>query len=153
MFSLNLPSFTPKIKETDGKHMIFDPIRKKYITLTPEEWVRQHFVNYLIVNKGFPSGRMSNECNINLNGLKRRCDTVLYDLLLKPLVIIEFKAPDVTITQAVFDQAARYNSVLKAPYLVITNGLVHHACKIDFTKANIEYLNSLPLYSEMISNP
>jgi hypothetical protein len=90
MFALNLPAFEYKIRQQDGKTRIFDPLRRRFVALTPEEWVRQHFVNYLIADKGFPAGRMSNECNITLNNQKRRCDTVLYDEYLKPLVIVEY---------------------------------------------------------------
>ena len=149
MFALNLPDFEYKIRHHEGKNQIFDPLRHKFVALTPEEWVRQHFVNYLIVNKGFPAGRMSNECNINLNGLKRRCDTVLYDVFLKPLVIVEFKAPEVTITQAVFDQIAAYNMVLKVKYLVVSNGLKHYCCKIDYETQKVEYVEEIPDYIDL----
>jgi type I site-specific restriction endonuclease len=154
MEQLNLPSvnFTCRTN-ADSKTEIFDSFRKKYVLLTPEEWVRQHFAHYLSQTLGVPISLMALEKKIIMNGLKRRFDIVVYSKEITPLLIVECKATSVPVTQAVFDQAARYNSVLKAPYLVVTNGLVHHACKIDFTKANIEYLNSLPLYSEMISNP
>lgn len=154
MEQLNLPSvnFTCRTN-ADAKTEIFDPFRKKYVLLTPEEWVRQHFAHYLSQILQVPPALMALEKKITMNGLNRRFDIVVYTKEIKPLLIVECKATSVPVTQAVFDQAARYNSVLKAPYLVVTNGLTHHACKIDFSKANIEYLNSLPLYSEMISNP
>ena len=146
MFALNLPAFDYKIRHHEGKTQIFDPMRRKFVALTPEEWVRQHFVNYLIVEKGFPKGRMSNECNINLNGLKRRCDTVLYDEFLKPLVIIEYKAPEITLSQLVFNQIADYNMVLKVKYLIVSNGLKHYCCQIDYEHQKIQYIESIPDY-------
>jgi len=146
MFALNLPAFDYKIRQHEGKTQIFDPMRRKFVALTPEEWVRQHFVNYLIVEKGFPKGRMSNECIINLNGLKRRCDTVLYDEFLKPLVIIEYKAPEITVSQLVFDQIATYNMVLKVKYLIVSNGLKHYCCQIDYEHQKIQYIESIPGY-------
>ena len=154
MEKLNLPSvnFTCRTN-ADLKTEIFDPFRKKYVLLTPEEWVRQHFAHFMTQALLVPTSLMALEKKIIMNGLNRRFDIVVYSKEVTPLLIVECKAASVPISQAVFDQAARYNSVLKAPYLVVTNGLIHHACKIDFIKANIEYLNSLPLYSEMISHP
>lgn len=146
MFALNLPAFDYKIRHHEGKTQIFDPMRRKFVALTPEEWVRQHFVNYLIVEKGFPKGRMSNECNINLNGLKRRCDTVLYDEFLKPLVIIEYKAPEIALSQLVFNQIAAYNMVLKVKYLIVSNGLKHYCCQIDYEHQKVQYIESIPDY-------
>lgn len=149
MFALNLPAFEYKIRQHEGKNQIFDPLRRKYVALTPEEWVRQHFANYLIVNKGFPAGRMSNECHINLNGLKRRCDTVLYDAYLKPLVIIEYKAPEIVISQAVFNQIAAYNMVLKVEYLIVSNGMNHYCCHMDYENQKVEYLDDIPSYNDL----
>ena len=111
MLSLNLPVFDIKIRIRNGKKVIFDQIRRRYVALTPEEWVRQHFVSFLINHKGYPKELMANEMQINLNGMKKRCDTVLYNRHLQPQMIIEYKSPSVPITQAVFDQIMRYNSV------------------------------------------
>ena len=113
MLSLNLPPFDIKIQQRDGKSFIFDPLRKKYIALTPEEWVRQHFVHLLTDYKGYPKGLLANEVQLNLNGTKKRCDTVLFNKDLSARMIVEYKAPHVEITQAVFDQITRYNMVLK----------------------------------------
>ncbi|MDD4972149.1 MAG: type I restriction enzyme HsdR N-terminal domain-containing protein [Paludibacter sp.] len=149
MFALNLPVFEYKIRQFEGKTQIFDFLRRKFVALTPEEWVRQHFVNYLIVSKGFPAGRLSNECNINLNGLKRRCDTVLYDEYLKPLVIIEYKAPEIPVSQTVFNQIAAYNMVLKVKYLIVSNGIKHYCCRIDYEHQKVEYIESIPDYKDL----
>ena len=104
MLSLNLPVFDTKIATRNGKNVIFDVIRRRYVALTPEEWVRQHFVHFLIVHKGYPSSLMANEVLLNLNGTKKRCDTVLYKRDLSARMIVEYKAPHIEITQAVFDQ-------------------------------------------------
>lgn len=149
MFALNLPAFEYKIRKDGGKTLIFDPLRRKFVALTPEEWVRQHFVNYLIKDKGFPAGRLCNECNINLNGMKRRCDTVLYDAYLKPLVIVEYKAPTIGVNQLVFDQIAAYNMVLKVKYLIVSNGLNHYCCQMDYDNQKVDYLETIPNYIDL----
>ena len=149
MFSLNLPSFVPKISEKNGKHLILDPIRKKYVTLTPEEWVRQHFVNYLITEKGYPTELRANEFSIVLNGTNKRCDTVAYNRFLEPLVIVEYKAPHINITNTVFDQIARYNMVLRVEYLIVSNGLNHYCCKIDYNNRTYTFLEGIPAYNEL----
>jgi len=149
MFALNLPVFEYKIRQHEGKNQIFDPLRRKFVVLTPEEWVRQHFVNYLIVDKSFPAGRISNECNINLNGQKRRCDTVLYNEHLQPLVIVEYKAPEITINQTVFNQIAAYNMVLKVKYLIVSNGLKHYCCRMDYENQKVEYIDAIPDYKDL----
>ena len=117
MLSLNLPTFAAKVKEKDGKHVIFDPVRRKFVALTPEEWVRQHFVNYLISDKGYPKELLANEVPLKLNGTCKRCDTVAYNRFLTPLMIVEYKAPHIEITSSVFDQIVRYNMVLHVRYL------------------------------------
>ena len=128
---------------------IFDPLRKKYLVLTPEEWVRQHFVHYLISEKQFPGSLIANEAGIKLNSLSRRCDTVVYNRRLEPIMIVEYKRPDVVITQEVFNQITRYNSVLKVLYIVVSNGLVHHCCHIDYALQSYQYLTEIPTYNEM----
>ena len=115
MLALNLPGFAPKVAEKDGKRMIFDPVRQKYVALTPEEWVRQHFVNYLITLKKFPKELLANEVLVKLNGTSKRCDTVVYNRFLEPLVIVEYKAPHINITNAVFDQIADVRVARKEP--------------------------------------
>lgn len=149
MLNLNLPPFNANIKKIDGHLSIFDRLRRKFVALTPEEWVRQHFINFILTQKGYPETLIANEIQINLNGLKRRCDSVVYDRELKPLVIIEYKAPEVNITQDVFDQIARYNIVLKVKYLIVSNGLSHFCCKIDYNKQTFEYLEEIPEYKDI----
>ena len=133
MLSLNLPSYEFKITERNGKRLILDSLRRKYVALTPEEWVRQHVVQFLINYKGYPKGLLANEVQIALNGTRKRCDTVVYDTSLKPRMIVEYKASSVEITQAVFDQITRYNMVLHVEYLLVSNGIQHYCCRIDYT--------------------
>ena len=147
MFSLNLPDFQVKIAVTDGKKMVFDPLRRKYVALTPEEWVRQHFVHFLIQHKGYPSGLLANEVQLTLNGTRKRCDTVLYDRTRTPRMIIEYKAPTVPITRQVFDQITRYNIALKVDYLIVSNGLEHYCCKVDYERFCCNFLKEIPDYA------
>lgn len=149
MQSLNLPSFEAKVKEKDGKRVIFDPVRRKFVALTPEEWVRQHFVNYLIHHKGYPQELLANEVPLKLNGTSKRCDTVLYDRYLTPLMIVEYKSPFVEITRAVFDQITRYNMALHVRYLVISNGICHFCCKIDYENLTYSFLKEIPEYGSL----
>jgi len=145
MLALNLPVFNPKIKKTD-KLYIWDRIRKKYVALTPEEWVRQNFINYLIVHKEYPESLIANEIQILLNSQSRRCDSVIFNNNLDPVCIIEYKSPDVKITQEVFDQIVRYNMVLKVKYLVISNGMEHYCCMLDYSNLSYIYLDEIPEY-------
>ena len=149
MLSLNLPPFDIKIQQRDGKSFIFDPLRKKYIALTPEEWVRQHFVHLLTDYKGYPKGLLANEVQLNLNGTKKRCDTVLFNKDLSARMIVEYKAPNIEITQAVFDQITRYNMVLKVEYLIVSNGMRHYCCKIDYNTMQYTFLPDIPAYTEL----
>ena len=150
MLSLNLPSYEIKIAERNGKNVIFDMLRKRYVALTPEEWVRQHFVNYLITEKGYPKELIANEISIVLNGTNKRCDTVAYNRFLAPVFIAEYKSPTVAIKQSVIDQIIRYNMVLKVRYLVVSNGMQHFCCRIDFETGNYTYLNEIPVYDSII---
>lgn len=147
MLTLNLPSYDTKITETEGKTQIYDVLRRCHVALTPEEWVRQHFVHYLIDNKNYPAALMGNEVAITLNGTKRRCDTVVYDRALCPRMIIEYKAPTVKITKEVFAQISRYNLILKVDYLIVSNGLQHYCCKMDYKNNTFTFLNDIPDYS------
>ena len=144
MLPLNLPLYPVKIIQSERKQLIYDPIRKKNVALTPEEWVRQQFIQFLIHEKGYPPSLLSNEVSILLNGTKRRCDTVLYSNTLKPIVIIEYKSPNVDISQQVFDQIVRYNSVLRVPYIIVTNGLRHFCCQLNYEKLNTSFLCDIP---------
>lgn len=149
MLSLNLPAFDAKIALVDGKNVIWDIIRQKYVALTPEEWVRQHFVHYLIEHKGYPRTLMANEVQLNLNGTKKRCDTVLYQRDLSTKMILEYKAPHIEITQAVFNQITRYNIVLKVDYLVVSNGRQHYCCHMDYAHNTYSFLPEIPTYTEL----
>ena len=150
MPELNLPSFDKKVIQKEGKPFIFDIIRRQYVALTPEEWVRQHFVHFLIGTKGYPQSLMANEVQLKLNGMSRRCDTVAYDRTLRPRVIVEYKAPTVNITQQVFDQICRYNMVLQVDYLIVSNGLAHYCCKVDNTTHTYTFLKDIPSYEEVV---
>lgn len=150
MLSLNLPKYETKICERDGKLQIFDPLRKCHVALTPEEWVRQHFVNFLIESRGFPATLMANEVAITVNGMKRRCDTVVYDKQLQPRVIVEYKAPTVKITKEVFAQISRYNLTLKVDYLIVSNGLQHYCCRMDYPNNSYSFLQEIPEYTKIV---
>ena len=149
MFSLNLPSIEANIKKEGEKTLIFDSLRKRYVALTPEEWVRQHFVGYLGSQKHYPTALMANEISIELNGMTRRCDTVVYSRQLEPLVIVEYKAPSVNLTQKVFDQICRYNIVLRVEWLVVSNGLQHACCRVDIEKGTYEFVPQVPSYEDL----
>jgi len=143
---LNLPPYPFKITLKDTQHYIFDEIRKKHLVLTPEEWVRQHFIQYLIQEKRFPRSLIQVEGGLNLNSLQKRTDVVVFNNLGEKLMVIECKAPSVTITQATFDQAARYNSVHKTKWLVVTNGLMHCYAQIDHAAGAFNFVHELPEY-------
>ena len=148
--TLNLPQRNFNVKVTpQGNRVIFDRLRRRFVTLTPEEWVRQNFVEFLIADRGFPAGLMSNEMSLTQNGICRRCDTVVTDLHGSPMVIVEYKAPSIKITQTVFDQICRYNMVLQAKYLIVSNGLQHYCCKIDYTHNSYSFLPDVPSYNAL----
>ena len=150
MQPLNLPPFEANIKKMNGMVKIQDVLRRKFVALTPEEWVRQHFVHFLIEQKGYSPTLMANEVAVTLNGMSRRCDTVVYRQEgLKPLMIIEYKRPDVDITQKVFNQICRYNMVLEVEYLVVSNGLKHYCCKVDLQNGTYTFLQDIPPYSDL----
>ena len=123
---LNLPTYNIRLREVAGKYDVFDPLRRKYVALTPEEWVRQHF--------------------------SRRCDTVVYDRHVRPRVIVEYKRPTVRITQKVFDQISRYNIVMQVDYLIISNGLDHYCCKMDYEHQTYTFIQNIPNFSEVTSD-
>lgn len=149
MFALNLPGYDTKISSKDGKPTIFDLLRRCYVALTPEEWVRQHFIHFLIEHCNYPATLMGNEVGLTLNGTKKRCDTVVYDRNLKPRIIIEYKAPTVKINKEVFSQIARYNLVLKVDYLIISNGIQHYCCRMDYEKNSFEFIANIPEYNSL----
>lgn len=149
MFLLNLPAYDANIVTKNGKNTIFDVIRRRYVALTPEEWVRQHFVHFLLACKGYPQALLANEVQVQLNGTKKRCDTVLYRRDLTARMIVEYKAPDIEITQKVFDQITRYNMVLRVDYLIVTNGISHYCCRIDYANNTYAFLPDIPDYGEL----
>jgi hypothetical protein len=148
MLTLNLPAFGHKIKKKDGKLFIWDRIRKKYIVLQPEEWVRQHFINFLIEEKKVPASLISLEYGQNYNTLSKRCDIVVWDDNLKPLLLVECKASHIEISKNTFFQAATYNAQLDVRFIALTNGIAHHFYKMENT--GYTNLEMLPDYSEML---
>ncbi|MES2591900.1 MAG: type I restriction enzyme HsdR N-terminal domain-containing protein [Bacteroidota bacterium] len=146
MQQLNLPSYEFKLKQQGLRTQIFDAIRKKYVVLTPEEWVRQNFLQYLIQDKKFPASLIAVEAGLKYNQLQKRMDVLVYDKQGSPHLMVECKAPGVKITQDVFDQIARYNMVFKVKYLVVTNGLHHFCCQMDYTENAYQYLEQIPLF-------
>ncbi len=136
--------------DPDGVTRVYCPLRRRFVALTPEEWVRQQFVAHLTADLGYPAPLLANEVAITLNATSRRCDTVLYSPQgLRPQMIVEYKAPHIRITQKVFDQIVRYNSVLRVPYLIVSNGLTHYCCHIDYTTPRVTFLPTIPPYSEL----
>ena len=151
MRSLNLPTYSFKLKYSDDSEHIYDQFRKKYVRLTPEEWVRQNFAQFLIDEKEYPRGRMVIEKSLHFNNMKKRCDILVYDATSNPLVMVECKAPEVKIKKEVFDQIAVYNLFFKVRYLMVSNGLEHYMCRVDFDKRKTEFLTSIPAYHELVS--
>lgn len=151
MDPLNLPPYPFKIVQESGKLKIFDPVRRKYLVLTPEEWVRQHFMQFLIGEKKFPKGLFKIESGVNYNERKGRFDALVYDSNGNPLVLIECKAPEVAISKATFFQIARYNVKIKAPYLAVTNGMQHYFVHIDVDENKMKVLGEVPEYKYLVS--
>lgn len=151
MAPLNLPVTDLRIRKQKNKAYVFDRLRKQFVRLTPEEFVRQQFVSFLIDYKGYPSGRLANEIEIILGNVRKRCDTVLYDNYLQPLMIIEYKAPSIAISQKTFDQIARYNLTLQVPWLIISNGIRHFCCQLDKEKKEYVFLDEIPEYGKVRS--
>lgn len=147
--ALNLPPYPFKLQLKDGQYFIFDELRKKHLLLTPEEWVRQHFIQFLILRKKCPKTLIRLEGGLSLNSLQKRSDILLYNQEGKALLLVECKAASVKITQAVFDQAARYNTVHQAPWLVVTNGLEHYYAYIDHHKKSFHFIEELPEFAEL----
>ena len=147
MQNLNFPTYSFRFKNSENKVSIFDEIRKKFILLTPEEWVRQHVVQFLLQDKKYPKSYINVEKLIKINDLSKRYDVVVFQPNGEIFLLIECKAPEVAISQQTFDQIARYNLVLKAKYLMVTNGLNHYFCQMDFKNEKYVFLKELPKYS------
>lgn len=150
MDKLNLPEYAAVIREHEGKEQIYDRLRNRFVALTPEEWVRQNFVNYLMEFKGYPPALMANEIQISLNGMSRRCDSVVYNRSMQARTIIEYKRPTVEITRKVFEQISRYNLVMKVDYLIVSNGMKHYCCKMNYESQTFEFLTDIPEFRDDI---
>lgn len=149
---LNLPPADLALRSAPKGVEVHDILRKKWVLLTPEEWVRQHFVHFLVGRLGFPASMMANEMGITLNSTSRRCDTVIYTRSLEPLAIVEYKAPNVRIDRKVFDQIIRYNIVLRVPYLIISNGMEHYCIRVDMGAHKCTMLAAMPSYDDMLAS-
>lgn len=145
---LNLPSYPFRIKKVEETTFIFDEIRKKYLVLTPEEWVRQHLVKFLILEKQYPKSLIKLEGGLKLNALQKRTDIVLYNSSGEKILMVECKAPSVIIDQKTFDQIARYNMVHKIRLIAVSNGMQHYICRINFTEGTYQFLEEIPVYSD-----
>jgi hypothetical protein len=149
MYKLNLPDFDYNLKKAEGKVWIFDVIRKKFIVLTPEEWVRQHFINYLVTDLKYPRALIKVEGGLKFNQLSKRSDVVVFDREGKPWMVVECKSPTVELSQASLIQASTYNASLRAKYITITNGLSHHCAEIDWAAGKTLVLDALPEFSDV----
>ncbi len=143
---LNLPPFDMKLSGTRERMKVFDILRRRYVALTPEEWVRQHFVNYLINHLGYPAPLLANEVQLTVGEKHLRADTVLFSRDMRPRMIVEYKAPSVAITPDVFNQIAVYNTLLHVDYLVVSNGVEHYCRRIDYTTGQAVSLDNIPTY-------
>ncbi len=149
MDKLNLPEYTFRVNELNNQKWIFDPLRKKKVVLTPEEWVRQNFIQFLIQEKYYPEQLIKVEMGFKVNNLIKRSDIIVYDRKGKPSLIVECKAPSVKVSQGVFDQIARYNISLKVDFLVVTNGLEHYCCQINHQKKSYQFLRNIPEFEDL----
>ncbi len=151
MQKLNLPEYHFRTIQKQKVELIFDEFRRRWVVLTPEEWVRQNFLKFLLDEKGFPKTLMAIEKVVEINRLQQRFDLLVYNRKGKPLLVAEFKAPEVAINQAVFDQVIRYNNSLMAPYILVSNGRVHFVCYIDFKVGRAEYLREIPEFNSLLN--
>ncbi len=149
MYRLNLPQYEIKTSKINDKTYIFDFLRRKYVSLTPEEWVRQHFIHFLVEHLNYPIALLVNEVEFKIGNKKIRCDSVLYNSQAKPRMIIEFKAPTIEITNKVIDQASAYNSLLQADYLIVSNGINHFCFKVDYETKRLDFLENIPSFDEL----
>jgi len=150
MQALNLPAYNCNIKHSDGNSFIFDPVRKKFVLLTPEEWVRQHFLHYLTDHLAYPRSLISIERGLHYNQLQKRTDLRVYASSGDPLVLVECKASNVPISAETVKQAAVYNQTIKAPYVMLTNGQEHYCWKVDFVTARYEVLSEIPVFASLV---
>lgn len=146
---LALPPVDLRLRREDGILKVWDALRSKFVALTPEEYVRVHFVDWLMKTKGYPAGLLANEYPIEVNGCRRRCDTIAFTPEGEPLLIVEYKAPTVAVSQNVFDQIVRYNMALHARYLVVSNGLNHYCCVVDYARHSYHFIPEIPDYGAL----
>ena len=147
METLNLPTYSFSLKSEGGRNYIFDIIRKKYVVLTPEEWVRQNFIQYLVREKGFPVSLITVEQQFSFNKMQKRTDILIYNNLGDPVVLVECKAPSVPITRNVFDQIGLYNLTHQVPWLIVTSGIKHHCCRYVALESNYQFTDFIPDWS------
>ncbi|RLD45144.1 MAG: restriction endonuclease subunit R [Bacteroidetes bacterium] len=151
MQPLNLPEYPIKTRINEGgKTEVFDTIRKKYVVLQPEEWVRQQFIGFLIHHKNYPASLIGIEKGLKVNQLQKRFDAVAFDKKGNPVVLIEFKAPSIKLTEKTFSQVAAYNLKMRVKYLIISNGLKHYCCKMDYENSSYQFLKDIPDYETII---
>jgi hypothetical protein len=150
MQKLNLPEYSFKIRTAAGKTSIFDSLRKKYVRLTPEEWVRQNFVQFLIAEKKYSPSLIAVEAGVKVNNNPQRADLVIFDRSGNPLLVAEFKAPEIKISQQTFDQIARYNMQLKVPFLIVSNGMEHYCCRINYIEKSYAFLPEIPDFTAIL---
>ncbi|NPD81253.1 type I restriction enzyme HsdR N-terminal domain-containing protein [Prevotella sp. PINT] len=149
MDSLCLPQYEIKVKKENGRMSVLDVLRRKYVVITPEEWVRQHFVHFLMEHLGYPPALLQNEVELRCGDKKLRCDSILYGTDARPRMIIEYKAPHIAITQKVFDQISAYNLLLHVDYLIVSNGKKHYCCKMDYVNNSYHFLREIPPYCQL----
>ena len=149
MYELNLPTYDIQLGGTREKPEIFDFLRRRFVKLTPEEWVRQHFVHWLVEHKGYPKGLLGNEIALRVGDKKLRCDSILYDQQALPRMIIEYKAPTIALSQKVFDQISAYNLLLHVDYLVVSNGIQYYCCRMDYERNGYDFLPDIPDYEKI----
>ncbi len=149
MQPLDFPSFDFVIRHAEGKAMILDTVRQKFVRLTPEEWVRQHLVRYLVSEKRVPPSLVAVEMGFEYEGLRRRADVVIHNRRAEVVLMAECKAPDVPVAQTAFDQIGRYNLVVRARYLLVTNGLEHYSCRVDFRSRTYTFLQDIPAFHSL----
>ncbi len=149
MIALALPDHGVKTKQGAQGPLVFDALRGRWVVLTSEEWVRQHFINHLVRDLGYPAGRIGVEWSLVLNGLAKRADIVVFDEERRPVVLVECKAPSVPITQRTFEQTARYNKVFQVGLLMVTNGIRHYCCRVDHHTGTVDFLDRLPAYDAL----
>ena len=146
MTTLNLPAYDVRLRGTREKPEIFDFLRRRFVALTPEEWVRQHFTHFLVEHKGYPQALLGNEIELKTGGKRLRCDSILYNKDMSPHMILEYKAPSVALTQKVFNQISTYNFLLHVDYLIVSNGLQHYCCRMDYERGEYDFLPEIPDY-------